>query len=129
VIDGYDRFTELQTALSTKAQKIDVVRARRVAKEPYATKFLKDIDATLSSGYVQSGKVVNTISSVRITGGSAIITTCYDATHTKYTKPGNTSAPSIQMRPPSMATVSAVLQGHSWLVSGFKSGEGACVSG
>jgi hypothetical protein len=108
-----------------------VANARRVAKEPFATEFLKDIDAGLSAGFVEEGKVVNTISSVVIVGETARIKTCFDQTHTKTMVPGNASTPPVRVGvpQPSMANVSLVRDGGSWLVAGFKGGQGSCVSG
>jgi len=126
VIDGYDRYSELVAALLTKIEKVDLAKARHVATEPYATTFLKDIDSTLSAGFVQTGKALNTISAVTSRGKRATIMTCLDLTHTKLTKQ---AAPPAQNPPPSQATVSLVREGGSWLVEGLKADEGACVSG
>jgi len=129
VIDGYDRFNDLQTAISTKVAKIDMAKAHRVAREPFASEYLKQLDGTLSAGFVQKGKVVNTISTVTVSGVAATIKTCVDQTHMTFSVPGNASAPPMGTRPPTMATVSLARQGDSWLVAGFKGDEGACVSG
>ena len=83
VIDGYDRFIDLPTAISTKAEKIDMAKVHKVAKEPFATVFLKGIDATLSAGFVQQGRAGYTTSSVTVAGEMATIKTCLDQTHMK----------------------------------------------
>ena len=129
VIDGYNRFTDFRTAIFTKTEKIDMAKAHRVAIEPFVTMYLKSVDATLSAGFVQTGKVVNTISSVTVTGSQAIVRTCQDQTHTKLINPGDSSVPTVGTLPPALATVSLVHNGDLWLVSGFKGDEGACVSG
>lgn len=129
VIDAYDRFIDLQTAISTKAQKIDMAKARQVAKEPFATEYLKKLEGTLVAGFVQKGKVVNTISAVTVAGNTATIKTCVDQTHMTFSVPGNASAPPVGTRPPALATVTLAHGRDSWLVSGSKGGEGACVSG
>ncbi len=129
VIAGYGRFTDLQTAISTKVAKIDMAKAHRVAREPFATEYLQQLDETLSAGFVQKGKVVNTISAVAVSGVTATIKTCVDQTHMTFSVPGNASAPPVGTRPPTMAIVSLARQGGSWLVAGFKGDEGACVTG
>jgi hypothetical protein len=129
VIDGYDRFTDLQTAISTKALKVDMAKAHQVAKEPFATEYLKKLEGTLVAGFVQKGRVVNTVSAVTITGNTAILKTCVDQTHMSFSVPGNASAPPVGTRPPALATVTLARERDSWLVSGSKGGEGACVSG
>jgi hypothetical protein len=129
VIDGYDRFTGLYESIYTGAEKIDMAKVHKVAKEPFATATMKDIDATLSTGYVQEGKVVNTISSVAVVGVRATIKTCYDQSETRFINPGKASAPAAQIPKPALATVSLVREGGTWLLAGFKGDEGACVSG
>jgi hypothetical protein len=129
VIEGYDRFTDLQTAISTKALKVDMAKAHQVAKEPFATEYLKKLEVTLVMGFVQKGRVVNTVSAVTITGNTAILKTCVDQTHMSFSIPGNASAPPVGTRPPAVATVSLAREADSWLVSGSKGDEGACVSG
>lgn len=129
VVDGYDRFTDLSTAIWTKAEKIDMAKVHKIATEPYATATMKEIDATLSAGFAQTGRVVNTISAVTIVGGKASIKTCYDQTHTRFTDPAHPTAPKVQVPPPSMGTVSLVREGGSWLVSGYQDGSATCVSG
>ena len=129
VIDGYDRYTDLSTAIWTKAEKIDMAKVHKIATEPYATATMKEVDATLSAGFVQTGRVVNTISAVTIVGGKASIKTCYDQTHTKFTDPAHPAAPKVQIPPPSMGTVSLVREGGSWLVSDYQDGGATCVSG
>jgi hypothetical protein len=126
VIDGYDGFTRVYESIYTGAEKIDMARVHAVAKEPFATVTMKDVDATLSTGYVQAGKVVNTISSVTVNGDKATIKTCYDQTHTKFVNPGKASAPAAQIPPPTMATVSLMRERGVWLLTGFKGDEGAC---
>ena len=128
VIDGFDRFTDFRTAIFTKTEKIDMAKAHRVAKEPFATTYLKRIDATLSAGFVQTGRVVNTTSSVTVSGDKATVRTCQDQTHTKLVNP-DPSVPRVRTLPPAMATVSLVREGDLWLVAGFKGDEGPCVSG
>ena len=129
VIDGYDRFNELNTRLLSKAEKIDMARAHQVAKEPFATKILQDIAGTLSSGFVRTGKLADTLSAVTVVGETATIKTCLDLKDTKFFKPGSPSAAPLQNPPPAWATVSLAREGGSWLVSGLKGGEGTCVSG
>ena len=129
VIDGYDRFIDLQTAISTKAQKIDMAKAHKVAKEPFATEYLKGIDATLSAGYRQTGKAVVTVSSAIVAGNTATMKACLDQTHLNLINPGNPSAPRWEARPPALVTVSLVREGGSWLIAGLRAGEGSCVSG
>jgi hypothetical protein len=128
-IDGYERFIDLQTAISSKAEKIDMAKARRVAKEPFVTAYLKGVDATLSAGYEQTGKAVVTVSSAIVTGNTATVKTCLDLTHLNLINPGNPSAARWEPRPPTLVNVSLVREGGSWLVSGLKSGGGTCVSG
>jgi len=129
VIDGYDGFTRVYESIYTGAEKIDMAKVHTVAKEPFATVTMKDIDATLSTGYVQAGKVVNTISSVTVDGDKATIKTCYDQTHTKFINPGKASAPAAQIPPPTIATVSLIRERGAWLLVGFKGDEGACARG
>lgn len=129
MIDGYGRFVDAYQAMTSKAEKVDVVKLHKVAKEPYATAALKDIDATVSAGYVQRGRVVNTISKVTVTGDTAVIKTCFDQTKTKFINPEKPSAPAVRIPPPSTATVSLVRGGGSWLLVGFKGGQGACLHG
>jgi hypothetical protein len=45
VIDGYDRFRDLMTAIRTKVKKVDVIEAHKVAKEPFATQYLQALPA------------------------------------------------------------------------------------
>ena len=129
VIDGYDGFNSLVAAIWSKDEKIDMAKAHQVAGEPFITKYLQNLDAALSAGLVLTGKVVNTISSVTVVGGTATINTCVDATHTKLTNPGNPSAPTAQIPPPSRMSVSMVRKADSWLVTGLKGGNSTCVSG
>jgi len=129
VIDGFDKFTDYRTATFTKTEKIDMAKAHQVAQEPFATKYMKRIDATLSAGFVQTGKVVNTIASVTVAGEKATIKTCQDQTHTKLTKPSDPSAPAVKTLPPAMATVSLAREGDAWKVAGFTGGEGKCITG
>jgi hypothetical protein len=129
VIEGYGRFTDFTTSIWAKDVKIDMAKARRVAKEPFATVVMKSIDGTLSAGYIRTGKVVNTISTVTVAGDKATLETCLDQSQTKYSNPGNASAPSVQMLPPARGTVSLVREANSWLVADYKIGKGACVSG
>lgn len=129
VIDGYDGFNNLITAIWTKSEKIDMTKAHRVAKDPFVTKYLKGIDAGLSAGFVQTGKVVSTVSSVTTTGDTATLDTCVDETQTKLINRGNPSGPQAQAPPPSRVTVSLVREGDSWLVAGLKGGGGACAAG
>ena len=129
VIDGYDRFNSLMTAISTKAEKIDMTKAHRVAKDPFATDYLKGVDATLSAGYEQTGKPNVTVSSVTVAGGTATMKACLDLTHLNLINPGSPSAARWEARPPARVTVSLVREGGSWLVAGMKGGEGSCVSG
>jgi len=129
VIDGYEGFNNLITAISTKAEKIDMAKAHRVAKEPFVTGYLKGIDSTLSAGYVDTGKAVSTTLAVTIAGGIATMKTCLDLTHTKTLNPGNSAAPPVQNPPPSRVTVSLAREAGSWLVTGLKGDEGTCVSG
>jgi hypothetical protein len=126
VIDGYDRYSKMVSGLLSKKEKVSLAKARQVATEPYATTFLKDVDATVSAGFVMTGKTVNTISAVTTKGGKATIKTCLDLTRSKLAQP---SAPAAKSLPPSRATVSLSRHGDSWLVDGLKAGEGACVSG
>lgn len=127
VIEGYDRFNNLVTAFMTKAEAIDVAKARQVAKEPFASVILKGIDSTISAGFVQEGKLVRTVSSVVVAEDAATIKACVDETHMKIVNPGNPSGPAVRIPPPSWQTVSVVRIGRSWLVAGLKSGGGACV--
>jgi hypothetical protein len=129
VIDGYTRFRDLYTAIWTKAEKIDMAKARQVATEPFATVSMKGIDAGISVGYVQKGMVVNTILSVAAAGDTATIKTCKDESRANFVNPGNPSAPRWSARPLVPVTVSLARKGHSWLVSGLKDDEGTCVSG
>lgn len=129
VIDGYDRFNDLITAIMSKAEKIDMAKAHKAAKEPFATTYLKGVDSTISAGFVQKGKVVRTVSSVTVAGDAATIRTCVDQTHMKLVNTGKNPGPAVQIPPPSWQTVSVVRQGDSWLVAGLKSSEGTCVSG
>lgn len=129
VIDGYDRFNDLITAIMSKAEKLDMAKAHKVAKEPFATTYLKGVDSTISAGFVQKGKVVRTVSSVTVAGDAATIRTCVDQTHMKLVNTGKNPGPAVQIPPPSWQTVSVVRQGDSWLVAGLKSSEGTCVSG
>lgn len=129
MIDGYDRYTDLSTAIWTKAEKIDMAKVHKIATEPFATATMKEIDATLSAGFVQKGRVVNTISAVTLVGGKASIKTCYDQTHTSFTDPAHPTAPKVQIPSPSTGTVSLVRAGGSWLVSGYKDSGATCVSG
>ena len=129
VVDGYDRFTDLSTAIWTKAEKIDMAKVHTVAREPFATATMKDVDATLSTGYVQTGKVVNTISAVTVAGDKATIKTCYDQTHTKFINPRKTSAPAAQIPRPALATVSLTRVLGVWALTGFKGDQGTCVGG
>ena len=129
VIDGYDRFNDLITAIMSKAEKIDLAKAHKFAKEPFATTYLKGVDSTVSAGFVQEGKLVRTVSSVTVAGDAATIRTCVDQTHMKLVNTGKTPGPAVQIPPPSWQIVSVVRQGGSWLVAGLKSGEGTCVSG
>ena len=129
VIDGYDGFTKLYESIYTGAEKIDMAKVHTVAREPFATATMKDVDATLSTGYVQTGKVVNTISAVTLAGDKATIKTCYDQTHTKFINPRKTSAPAAQIPRPALATVSLTRVLGVWVLTGFKGDEGTCVSG
>jgi hypothetical protein len=129
VIEGYGRFTDLSTAIWAKDVEIDMAKVRRVAKEPFATVVMKSIDGSLSAGYIRTGKVVNTISTVTVAGDKATLETCLDQSHTKYSSPGHPSAAPVQMLPPAKGTVSLVRETNSWLVADYKVGEGACVSG
>ena len=129
VIDGYDRFIDLQTAISSKAVTIDMVKVHGVASEPFATSTMKDIDAALSAGFVQKGKTTNTISSVTSAGETATIDTCLDRTKLNLTNPTHPSAPRWKAQPPSKGTVSLAREGGSWLVAGYEGDKGACVTG
>jgi hypothetical protein len=129
VIDGYAGFNSLMTAISTKTEKIDMAKAHRVAKEPFATEYLKGVDTTLSAGYEQTGKPIVTVSSATVAGDTASMKACLDLTHLNLINPGNPSAARWEPRRPSRVTVSLVLEGGSWLVAGIKGGEGSCVSG
>jgi len=129
VIEGYDRFIDLQTAISSEAQKIDMAKFHKVAKEPFATEYLKGIDATLSAGYRQTGKAVVTASSAIIASNTATMKACLDQTHLNLINPSHPSAPRWEARPPALVTVSLVREGGSWLIAGIRAGEGSCVSG
>jgi hypothetical protein len=129
VIDGYAGFNTLMTAISTKGEKIDMPKAHRVAQEPFATEYLKGVDATLSAGYEQTGKPVVTVLSATVAGDTASMKACLDLTHLNLINPGNPSAARWEARPPARVTVSLVRKGGSWLVAGIKGGEGSCVSG
>jgi hypothetical protein len=129
VIEGYDDFTSLYESIYTGAEKIDMAKVHKVAAEPFATSTMKSLDATLSTGYVQTGKVVNTISAVTVTGDKATIKTCYDQTHTKFINPRKTSAPAAQIPAPTLATVSLARVLGAWVLTGFKGDEGACLGG
>jgi hypothetical protein len=129
VIDGYDRFIDLQTAISSGAQKGDVATFHKVAKEPFANQTMKGIALALSAGFVQTGKAVNTISSVTLVGETASIKTCLDQTHLNLINPSHPSAPRWEARPPSKGTVLLVRERDVWLVSGYKGGEGTCITG
>jgi hypothetical protein len=129
VIDGFNRFTDFTMAIWTKAENIDMAKAHRVAKEPFATLTMKDIEEVLSTGYVEMGKRVYTISSVTAAGGTATVKTCIDQTQRKLINPADPSSPAARNPPPSMATVSLVREGGSWLVTGLKGGEGPCATG
>jgi hypothetical protein len=129
VIDGYGGFNSLMTAISSKAEKIDMTKAHGVSKEPFASEYLKGVDATLSAGYKQTGKPVVTVSSATVAGDTATMKACLDLTHLNLINPGNPSAARWEARPPARVTVSLVRESGSWLVSGIKSGEGSCVSG
>jgi len=129
VIDAYDRYNTYIKSVLKKKQKIDMAKAHKVAKEPFASASLKEASTTLALGFVRTGAVVNTISSVTVAGGdTAIIKTCLDLTRSFFIKPADKSAP-VKNPPPSRATVSLSRAGGSWLVSGLKAGEGACVTG
>jgi len=129
VIDGYDRYNDLITAILAKTEKIDMAKIHLVATEPFATPYLKRVDATISAGFVQTGELVTTISAVRVTNERATIKVCEDQTHTRLTNPSHPSVPKVQTLPPALATLSLVRKGDAWLVAGFHGDEGACVSG
>jgi hypothetical protein len=125
VIDGFNRFTDLQTAFMTKAERVDLARFRRVAKDPFATELTKGISGSIESGWVLKGKVVNTISAVTVVGNVATLKTCQDLTHTKL----STLSAVSKNPPPSPMTISLARQADSWLVAVIKKDEGTCVSG
>jgi len=129
VIDGYEGFNDLIATIMSKAETIDLAKAHKVAKEPFATTYLKGVDSTISAGFVQKGKIVRTVSSVTVDGDAATIRTCVDQTHMKLVNTGKNPGPAVQVPPPSWQTVSVVRQGDSWLVDGLKSDGGTCVSG
>jgi len=129
VIDGYDRFNDLMTAFRTNTAKMDLAKARSVAQEPFVTGYLQGISNQLSAGYIDTGKVLSTTSSVSVVGAAATMKTCLDATHTKLVNPGNPSAPPVANRAPNRVNVSLVRQAGSWLVSGLNDGGGVCVPG
>lgn len=129
MIDGYDRFIDLQTAISSKKAKVDMTKAHQVAREPFATATMRGIQLALSAGFVQTGKAVYTSSSVTVVGKKATIKTCLDQSRMKLVNRRDPSAPRWEARPPSKATVLLAHQGDSWLVTGYKGDEGACVSG
>jgi hypothetical protein len=113
----------------SKAEKIDMAKTRKVAKEPFATTYFKGVDSTVSAGFVQEGKLVRTVSSVTVAGDTATIRSCVDQTRMKLVDTSKTPGPPVQIPPPSWQTVSVVREGGSWLVAGLKSGEGTCISG
>jgi hypothetical protein len=129
VIDGYGRYNELITAILSKTEKIDEAKVHKVAAEPYATTFLKRVDATISAGYVQTGKLIATISAVQVTNEGATIKVCVDQTHTRLTNPSHPAVPKAKTLPPALATLPMVRKGDAWLVAGFHGDEGACTSG
>jgi hypothetical protein len=74
-IDGYDRYNELITRIMSKAEQINMAKVHSVAKEPFATTDMKEVDATLSAGFVETGKAVDTILSVTLAGDKATVKT------------------------------------------------------
>lgn len=129
VIDGFDGFNNLVASIWAKAEKLDMAKAHQFAKDPFATKYLTGVAAGLSAGFVQTGKLVSTVSSVTTVGDAATIKTCLDQTHLLLIDQRNPSGPRAQAPKPSRATVSLTRQGDAWLVSGIEDGKDACISG
>jgi hypothetical protein len=97
VIDGYDRFNNLVPSIwaraLARAEKIDVAKAHQVAKDPFVTKYLRGVATGLLAGFVQTGKLVSTVSSVTTAGDTATIKTCLDQSHMKLIDMGNPCGP------------------------------------
>ena len=129
VIAGYDAYNALMDRIRTKTEKMDMAKAHRVGQEPFIRKHLQQLDQQLSSGYVETGKAVDTTLSVTVVGRTATLNTCLDLTHIKLVNPGNPSAPPVKIPPPARVDVSLVRDADSWLVAGLKDGGGGCVSG
>jgi hypothetical protein len=129
VIAGYDAYSALMARFRTKAEKINLAKARRVSQEPFIRTHLQQMDHQIAAGYVEKGKAVDTILSVTVVGSTATLKTCLDPTHMKLVNPGNPSARPVKISPPNLVDVSLVRVTDSWLVAGLKDGGGGCVSG
>jgi hypothetical protein len=96
-IDGYDRFNNLVPSIwaraLARAEKIDMAKAHQVAKDPFVTKYLRGVATGLLAGFVQTGKLVSTVSSVTTAGDTATIKTCLDQSHMKLIDMGNPCGP------------------------------------